>query len=71
MLDAQEAFTPDGKPVAVPIPVAPVVSWVMLVRGVLMHRVGVEDAGETTSSGVTVIVPVAFKDSHPPIKGII
>ena len=42
--DDQEALTPDGKPVAEPIPVAPVVAWVMSVSAVLIHNVGVLDA---------------------------
>jgi hypothetical protein len=43
-LEAQEAVTPAGSPVGVPIPVAPVVVRVMLVSGVLIHNVGLEDA---------------------------
>ena len=46
VLDAQKAVTPPGRPVAVPIPVAPVVMWVIEVRAVLMHRVGAEEAAE-------------------------
>ena len=46
VLAAQEAVTPAGSPVAVPIPVAPVVMWVIEVRAVLMHRVGAEEAAE-------------------------
>ncbi|MCE2771376.1 MAG: hypothetical protein LW711_15400 [Saprospiraceae bacterium] len=71
VLDAQEAVTPAGRPVAVPIPMAPVVVCVMLVSAVLMHKVGVEEAAPAVSSGVTVIVPVAFILPHPPVKGMI
>ena len=46
VLVAQTAVTPAGSPVAVPIPVAPVVMWVIEVRAVLMHRVGAEEAAE-------------------------
>jgi hypothetical protein len=67
----QTAVTPAGKPVAVPIPVAPVVVCVMLVKAVLIHKVGVEDAAETVLSGVTAIVPVAFSVSQPPINGML
>ncbi|CAN1578978.1 hypothetical protein MCERE19_04431 [Spirosomataceae bacterium] len=67
----QTAVTPAGKPVAVPIPVAPVVVCVMLVKLVLIHKVGVEDAAETVLSGVTVIVPVAFTVSQPPVNGML
>ena len=65
------AVTPDGKPVAVPIPVAPVVLWVIFVNAVLIHRVGVLEADETVLAGVTVIVPVALTTLHPPVKGIV
>ena len=43
VLDAKEAFTPAGKPVGVPIPVAPVILWVILVIKVLIHGVGDEE----------------------------
>jgi hypothetical protein len=64
------AVTPAGKPVAVPIPVAPVVAIVMLVRAVLIQRVGVLDGAPAVLFGVTVIVPVAFTVPQPPVKGI-
>ena len=38
--EAQEGVTPAGRPVAVPIPVAPVVVRVILVSGVLIQSVG-------------------------------
>ena len=69
MLD-QTAVTPDGKPVAVPIPVAPVVEWVMFVSTVFIHKVGLELAALTVLSGVTVIVPVALTEPYPPVNGI-
>ena len=71
LLDAQEAVTPAGRPVTVPIPLAPVVVCVIAVRAVLMQRVGVEEAAPTVLSGVTVMVPVAFTVPHPPVKGIV
>ena len=71
MLEAKAAVTPDGRFVGVPIPVAPVVVWVMLVRTVLIHKVGVEEGAETVLLGVTVIVPVAFITPHPPVNGIL
>ena len=46
VLVAQAAVTPAGSPVAMPIPVAPVVMWVIAIRAVLMHRVGAEEAAE-------------------------
>ena len=48
--DDHAALTPAGNPVAVPIPVAPVVVCVILVKAVLMHKVGVEDAALTVLS---------------------
>ena len=71
MLLAHAAVTPEGKPVAAPIPVAPVVLWVMLVSAVLIHSVGLELAAPAVLAGVTVIVPVAFTLPQPPINGIL
>ena len=71
VLDAQEAVTPAGRPVAVPMPVAPVVVCVMLVSAVLMQRVGMEEAAPTVLSGVTVMVPEAFTVPHPPVNGMV
>ena len=70
VLDAQAAVTPAGSPVAVPMPVAPVVVCVIAVSAVLMHRVGVEEAAPTVLSGVTVIVPLAFTVPQPPVSGM-
>ena len=71
VLDAKAAVTPDGKPVAVPIPVAPVVAWVILVKAVLIHKVGVDEPAPAVLFGVTVIVPVAFTLPQPPVKGML
>ena len=54
VLETQAAVTPVGKPVAVPIPVAPVVVCVMAVKAVLLHSVGLELAAEAVLVGVTV-----------------
>ncbi len=67
---AHAAVTPAGNPVAVPIPVAPVVVCVIAVKGVFMHNVGVDDAAVTVLFALTVIVPVAFTVPHPPVNGI-
>ena len=67
----QAAETPAGSPVAVPIPVAPVVACVIFVNAVLIHSVGVLDAVPAVLSGVTVIVPVAFTEPQPPVNGIL
>ena len=71
VLAAHAAVTPAGSPVAAPIPVAPVVVWVMLVISVLIHSVGVEDAAVTVLFGVTVIVPVALTVPQPPVRGML
>ena len=71
VLDAKEAVTPAGNPVAVPIPVAPVVAWVMFVNAVLIHKVGDEEAAPAVLFGVTIIVPVAVTLPQPPVNGIL
>ena len=71
MLLANAAVTPAGKPVADPIPVANVVVWVMFVKALLIHKVGVVDAAVAVIKGVTVIDPVAFTVPQPPVKGIV
>ena len=70
VLDAHAAETPAGKPVTVPIPVAPVVVWVISVKAVLILKVGLELAAEAVLSADTFIVPVALTLPEPPIKGI-
>ena len=69
--DVQVAVTPVGKFVAVPIPVASVVAWVILVNAVFLHNVGVVLAVAAVIAAVTVIVPVAFTDPQPPVKGML
>lgn len=58
-LAAQPAVTPDGNPVAVPIPVAPVVACVIFVINVPTQGVGDEEAAPAVFVGVTVTVLVA------------
>ena len=70
VLLAQEAVTPDGRSVAVPLPDAPVVVCVILVKALLIHNVGVDEAVPAVFDAVTVIVPVAFTLPQPPVKGI-
>ena len=70
VFDAHDAVIPAGRPVGVPMPVAPVVVCVIVVRGVFSQRVGVEDAALTVFSGVTSMVPVADTVPQPPVKGI-
>ena len=71
VLEAQAAVTPAGNPVAVPIPVAPDVAWVILVNAVLIQRVGVLEAVPAVLAGVTVIVPIAFTVPQPPVNGML
>ena len=71
VLLAHAAVTPAGKPVAVPMPVAPVVVCVMFVNAVLIHNVGDELAAPAVLAGVTIMVPVAFTLPHPPVNGML
>ncbi len=71
VFDAKAAVTPAGNPVAAPIPVAPVVVWVIGVKALLIHNVGVADATPAVLLAVTVIVPVAFTVPQPPVNGIV
>ena len=57
VFDAHAADIPAGNPVEVPIPVAPVVVCVILVKAVLIQSVGVEEAAPT------VIVVALLKTS--------
>ena len=71
VLLAQAAVTPAGKPVAAPIPVAPVVVLVILVNAVLTQSVGLLDAVPAVLTGLTLIVPVAFTLPQPPVNGML
>jgi hypothetical protein len=51
--------------------VAPVVVWVMFVKAVLIHRVGVDEAALAVFAAVTVMVPVAFTVPQPPVNGML
>ena len=69
-----DAVTPAGSPVAVPIPIAPVVVCVMLVNAVFIQSVGVLDAVPAVLFAVTVIVPIALSLLQfpvPPVNGIL
>ena len=71
VLDAQVAVTPAGRPVTVPIPVAPVVVLVIAVKAVLVQMIGVEEATEAVLASTTVMVPEAFTLPHPPVSGMV
>ena len=70
VLDAQAAVTPEGNPVAIPIPVAPVVVWVISVKTVFIHKLGLELAAPAVLSAITLMVPVALILAQPPVKGM-
>ena len=65
------ADTPKGKPVTVPIPVAPVVAMVIGVSRLFGQIVGVADGAPAVLSGLTVMVPAAFTVPQPPVSGMI
>ena len=71
VLPDHEADTPVGKPVAAPIPVAPVVVCVIAVIAVLIHTGNELEAVETVLFGSTIIVPVAFTVLQPPVHGML
>ena len=65
VFDAQTAVTPAGNPVAVPIPVAPVVVCVIFVNKVFKHNVCNDDAALTVLAGVTVIALLVADPMQP------
>jgi hypothetical protein len=71
VLLAHDAVTPAGNPVAVPIPVAPVVVWVMAGLSAVLIQSVLAALLVTVLFGVTMIVPVAFTVPHPPVNGIV
>jgi len=64
VFEANAAETPEGRPVAVPIPLAPVVPWVIAVNAVFIQRVGVEDAVPTVFK-FEATLPLKVKSSIP------
>jgi hypothetical protein len=71
-LPVKIAFKPAGKPIDVPIPVAPVVEMVILDdSGVPIQTVGFVDAELAVMLGLTVIVPVALTIPQPPVNGML
>ena len=69
----QVAVTPEGKPVGVPIPVAPVVDIVIEDIGEKPQVLSLTDGVGLTKvlfgHEITVILPVAFTLPQPPVKG--
>ena len=75
---AQEADTPAGKLVAVPMPVAPTVEKTILppvaaLNAVLIHSVRVLPLAFAVAVlfALTVIVPVALPPPQPPVRGML
>ena len=59
VFDAHAAPTPAGRPVAAPMPVAPVVVCVIAVKAVLIHNVGLDEAAHTVLFGIALTVTLA------------
>jgi hypothetical protein len=55
---AQAADIPAGKFTGAPMPVAPVVAWVIMCITVLIHGVGLDEAVPAVISAVNVLLPV-------------
>ena len=68
---SQVAVTPKGKPVAVPIPVAPEVVKVIGVKVALIHNVAVLEVEVIVLLGFTIILPVANNVLQPPVNGML
>jgi hypothetical protein len=66
VLAAQDAETPGGRPEGAPIPVAADVVWVMAVKGVFTHKIGVSEAGPADAPGATVTVTDDVGALHAP-----
>jgi hypothetical protein len=53
------------------MPVALVVLWVIFVKAVLMHKVGVDEAAPAVLTRLTIIVPVAVPFPQPPDNAMV
>ena len=71
VLAAHVAVTPDGKPVAVPIPVAPVVICVIGIKKELIHRVWKFEGVATEFKGNIVTVVVVWEEAQSPLGGML
>ena len=65
----QVAFTPEGKLLTVPIPVAPVVVCVILVDKAVFTHVVRSELELNVLVALTMILPVALTVPQPPVKG--
>jgi hypothetical protein len=71
VLPAKVAVTPVGKPVAAPMPVAPVVVCVIAGLNIVLIQSVRVALLVTVLSGVTTIVPVALTVPQPPVNGML
>ena len=71
VLELKEGVSPEGRPLTVPMEVTALVVCVIGVRAVLIHKLGDEEAADTEAKPVTVMVPVAFIEPHPPVRGMV
>ena len=72
VLAAHDAVTPAGNPDAVPMPVAPVVVCVIAeLRAAFKQTLGDAEARANELLADTFMVPVAFTDPHPPVRGML
>ena len=62
VLAAQLALTPAGKPVGIPIPVAPVVTRLIVVKLLLIHNDCTPEVADTVLFGVTITVVEAVEN---------
>jgi hypothetical protein len=69
--DAHDAINPSGRPVAIPMAIAPVVACVMGVSAAFRHTVGSSEAAPTVLFALTVIVPTAETLPQPPVRGML
>lgn len=65
VLEFQAAVTPAGNPVGVPMPVAPVVVWVMGVSAVFIQRVGVAEGVLAVILSFTTNAPETSLEAVP------
>ena len=67
----QEALTPAGRLVGVPIPVAPVVAISIGTIDELRQIEGEDDGADAVLAAFTIMEPEALTYPHPPVNGIV
>ena len=71
VLEAQVAVTPTGSPAAIPIPVAPIVVWVIAGKTVFIQTDGDVEAALTVLAIAISSVPVTTTFPQPPVNGMV